>query len=40
VHFFGQLEIDAPAYILKTENGSGAIDTYMPGVMAQIGVIF
>ncbi len=40
VHFFAQVEIDAPAYILKTENDSGAIDTYMPGVMAQIGVIF
>ena len=26
--------------ILKTENDSGAINTYMPGMMAQIGVIF
>lgn len=40
VHFFGQLELNAPAYILKTENDSGAINTYMPGVTAQIGVIF
>jgi hypothetical protein len=40
VHFFGQLEVDAPAYILKTENDSGAINTYMPGAVAQIGVIF
>jgi hypothetical protein len=40
VHFFGQLELDAPAYILKTENDSGAINTWMPGAMAQIGVIF
>ena len=40
VHFFGQLELDAPAYVIKTENDSGAIDTYMPGLTAQIGVIF
>jgi hypothetical protein len=40
VHFFGQLELDAPAYILKTENDSGSINTYMPGLTAQIGVIF
>ena len=32
--------MDAPAYILKTENDSGSINTYMPGAMAQIGVIF
>jgi hypothetical protein len=40
VHFFGQLEIDAPTYIIQTENTSGAIDTYLPGAVAQIGVIF
>ena len=40
VHIFAQVEVDAPAYILKTENDSGSINTYMPGVMAQIGVIF
>jgi len=40
VHFFCQLELDAPAYILKTENDSGSINTYMPGITAQIGVIF
>ncbi len=40
IHFFGQLEIDAPTYLLKTENDSGAIDTYMPGALAQIGIIF
>jgi len=40
IHFFGQLELDAPTYLLKTENDSGAIDTYMPGALAQIGIIF
>ncbi len=40
IHFFGQIELDAPTYLLKTENDAGAIDTYMPGALAQIGVIF
>jgi len=40
VHFFAQLELDAPTYFVKTENDSGSIDTPMPGLMAQIGVIF
>jgi hypothetical protein len=40
IHFFGQVELDVPAYLLKTENDSGSIDTYMPGAVAQIGIIF
>ena len=40
VHFFGQLEANAPAYFMNTENDSGSIDTWMPGLTAQIGVIF
>ncbi len=40
VHFFGQLELNAPTYLLKTENESGSLDTYMPGALAQIGVVF
>ena len=40
VHFYGQLELNAPAYIMNTENDSGSIDTWMPGLTAQIGVIF
>jgi len=40
VHFFGQVEAHAPAYAIKSENDSGAINTYMPGVLAQIGIIF
>ncbi len=40
VHFFGQLELDIPTYFVKTENDSGSIDTSMPGLMAEIGVIF
>ena len=40
IHFFGQVELDAPTYLLKTENNSGAIDAYTPGAVAQIGIIF
>jgi hypothetical protein len=40
VHFFGQIELNAPAYIMNTENDSGSINTWMPGATAQIGVIF
>jgi hypothetical protein len=40
IHFFGQLELDVPTYLLKTENNSGSIDAYMPGAVAQIGIIF
>jgi hypothetical protein len=40
VHFFGQLEANAPAYVFKTESDSGGINTWMPGLTAQIGVIF
>lgn len=40
VHFFGQVEINAPTYLVKTEKGAGSINTYMPGAVAQIGVIF
>ncbi|HVZ86741.1 MAG TPA: hypothetical protein VHG72_07220, partial [Polyangia bacterium] len=40
IHFFGQVELDVPTYLLKTEDTSGGIDTYMPGALAQIGIIF
>jgi hypothetical protein len=40
VHFFGQIDLQAPTYLVKSENDSGAINAYMPGVLAQIGIIF
>jgi hypothetical protein len=40
VHFFGQLELEAPTYLINAENDSGSINTYMPGALAQIGIIF
>jgi hypothetical protein len=40
IHFFGQIELDVPTYIINTENDTGGVTTYMPGALAQIGVIF
>jgi hypothetical protein len=40
IHFYGQIELDAPTYVIKTENDAGSVNTYMPGALAQIGVIF
>ena len=40
VHFFGQIELNAPTYLINTENASGAINTYIPGALAEIGVVF
>jgi hypothetical protein len=40
VHFFGQLDLEAPTYHIKAENDSGSINAYMPGALAQIGIIF
>jgi len=40
VHFFGQLDLEAPTYLIKAENDAGAINAYMPGALAQIGIIF
>ena len=40
IHFYGQIELNAPTYLIKAENDAGAVNTYMPGVLAQIGVVF
>src|SRR5262249_25081547 len=40
VHFFGQVDLEAPTYLVKSESDSGTINAYMPGVLAQIGIIF
>ena len=40
LHFFAQAQVEAPTYVLRTEDDSGSINTYMPGAMAQIGIIF
>jgi hypothetical protein len=40
IHFYGQIELNAPTYLIKAENDAGAVNTYMPGALAQIGVVF
>jgi hypothetical protein len=40
VHFFAQAELDIPTYALKRDNDAGSLNAYMPGALAQIGVIF
>lgn len=40
VHFFLQGELHVPTYKMETEVDSGGIDSYMPGALLQIGMIF
>ncbi|MBU0553159.1 hypothetical protein KKF91_07350 [Myxococcota bacterium] len=40
VHFFVQAEGHAPLYLLDTSVDAGAVDTYLPGGLLQIGMIF
>jgi hypothetical protein len=39
VHFFVQLEAQAPTYIFNTSNDFGHVRSYVPGGLAQVGVI-
>jgi hypothetical protein len=40
VHFYAQVDVNLPAYVVDTENAAGRIKTYLPGAIAQIGVLF
>lgn len=40
VHFYGQLDLEAPTYVVKADTDAGTINAYMPGLVAQIGIIF
>ena len=40
VHFYTQLDVNLPLYVLESENESGRIHTYMPGAQGQIGILF
>jgi hypothetical protein len=40
VHFYGQLDLEAPTYVVKADTDAGTINAYMPGFVAQIGIIF
>lgn len=40
VHFFVQAEVHAPTYLIETEVDAGGLDTYVPGGLLQVGMIF
>ncbi len=40
VHFFVQGELHAPTYKFQTDVDSGGIDSYVPGGLLQIGMVF
>lgn len=40
VHFFTQLDVQLPTYVIDTENDAGGIETYAPGAALQIGIVF
>jgi hypothetical protein len=40
VHFFTQLDVQLPTYVIDTENAAGGIETYAPGAALQIGIVF
>jgi hypothetical protein len=40
VHFFGQIELNVPTYGIHLERRWGVVDTYLPGALAQIGIVF
>jgi hypothetical protein len=40
IHFYTQLDINGPLYVLESENTAGRIRTYMPGAEAQVGILF
>ncbi len=40
LHFYTQVELNVPTYVIHAENESGTVNTYLPGAIAQVGVIF
>ncbi|MCA9641473.1 MAG: hypothetical protein KC492_12295, partial [Myxococcales bacterium] len=40
LHFFTQVELNVPTYVIHAESDAGTVDTYLPGAIAQVGVIF
>lgn len=40
VHFYLQGELHVPTYALKTQVNSGGVDTWLPGGLMQIGMVF
>ena len=40
MHFFWQLEAHIPTYRFDSEVDAGGLDTWMPGGLLQIGMVF
>ena len=40
IHFFSQVDVQLPTYLIDTENSSGGIESYAPGAVLQIGLVF
>lgn len=40
VHFYSQIDVQLPTYTIDTENDAGGIETYAPGAVLQIGIVF
>ena len=40
VHFYTQVELDVPTYVVQVETDSSRIGSYLPGAAARIGVLF
>lgn len=40
VHFYSQIDVQLPTYAIDTENDAGGIETYAPGAVLQIGIVF
>lgn len=40
LHFFAQAELQIPTYAVRAESSYGSLDAYLPGGLAQIGVLF
>lgn len=40
LHFFAQAELQIPTYAVRAESSYGSLNAYLPGGLAQIGVLF
>jgi hypothetical protein len=40
IHFYTEIEATLPTYVLEDENAAGSVDTYWPGLLAQVGILF
>lgn len=39
-HFFTQLDVSLPAYVVATETDAGEIHSWLPGATARVGILF